>query len=56
MTIWLKIQLPDFAYHANNTCAKLAPDSIVNKKIKTIMRYTGGDTGHPLCSESCHID
>ena len=35
------------AYHVNNTYAKLAPDSILNKKIKEIMRYTG-DTGHPL--------
>ena len=34
-------------YHANNTYAKLATDSIPNKKNKEIMRYTG-DTGHPL--------
>ena len=34
-------------YHDNNTYAKLAPESILNKKIKEIMRYTG-DTGHPL--------
>ena len=31
----------------NNTYAKLAPDTLQNKKIKEIMRYTG-DTGHLL--------
>ena len=32
-------------YHVSNTYAKLAPDSILNKKIKEIMRYTGGGGG-----------
>ena len=36
-------------YHVNHTYAKLAPDSILNKKIKEMMRYTG-DTGHPQIS------
>ena len=36
------------AYHVNNTYAKLAPDSILNKKIKEIMRYTGGHRTFPF--------
>ena len=37
-------------YHVNNTYAKLALDTLRNKKIKEIMRYTGGGggTGHSL--------
>ena len=34
-------------YHIINTYAKLAPDTLQNKKMREIMRYTG-DTGHPL--------
>ena len=34
-------------YHVNNTYAKLAPDSILNKKNKEIMRYTGGHRTSP---------
>ena len=56
MTIWLKRQIPDLAYHVNNTYAKLAPGSILNKNIKEIMRYAR-DTVHPLskcdCSHTC---
>ena len=49
MTIWLKRQMPDFdIYHVNNTYAKLAPDSMLNKKIKEIMRYTGGHRTPPF--------
>ena len=49
MTIWLKKNKYHqiLTYHVNNTYAKLAPDSVVNKKIEEIMRYMG-DTGHPL--------
>ena len=47
MTIWKKNKYQILTYHVNNTYAKLAPDSIPNKKIKEIMRYTG-DTGHPF--------
>ena len=36
------------AYHVNNTYGKLAPDSVLNKKIKEIMRYTGGTPDIPL--------
>ena len=32
-------------YYINNTYAKLAPNTPQNKKIKEIMRYTGG---HPF--------
>ena len=35
-------------YHVNNTYAKLAPDSILNKKIKEIMCYTGGHRTSPF--------
>ena len=35
-------------YNVNNTYAKLAPDSILNKKIKEIMRYTGGHRTSPF--------
>ena len=35
-------------YHVNNTYAKLAPDSILNKKIKEIMGYTGEHRTSPL--------
>ena len=57
MTILLKSKYQILTYHVNNTYAKLAPDSILNKKIKEIMRYTG-DTGHPLlrkyyCNQIC---
>ena len=48
MTIWLKDKYQILAYHVNNTYAKLAPDSILNKKIKEIMRYTGGHRTSPL--------
>ena len=49
MTIWLKRQIPDFDIsYVNNTYAKLAPDSILNKKIKEIMRYTGGHRTSPF--------
>ena len=40
-TIWLKRQIPDFDM-CQQYIAKLAPDSILNKKIKEIMRYKGG--------------
>ena len=36
------------AYHVNNTYAKLAPDSILNKKVKEIMRYMGGHRTSPF--------
>ena len=36
------------AYYVNNTYAKLASDSIINKKIKEIMRYTGRHRTFPL--------
>ena len=48
MTIWLQIQIPDLTHHVNNTYAKLAPDSILYKKIKEIMRYTGGTPDIPF--------
>ena len=35
-------------YHMNNTYAKLAPDTLQNKNIKEIMRYTGGYRTSPL--------
>ena len=34
--------------HVNNTYAKLAPDTLQNKKIKEIMRYTGGHRTSPF--------
>ena len=43
----LKDKYQILAYRFNNTYAKLAPDSILNKKVKEVMRYTG-DTRHPL--------
>ena len=33
---------------STDTYAKLAPDSILNKKIKEIMRYTGGHRTSPF--------
>ena len=39
-------------YHVNNTCAKLAPDSILNKQIKEIMCCTGGHRTSPLLAIS----
>ena len=48
MTIWLKNKYQILTYHLNNTYAKLAPDSIPNKKIKEIMRYMGGHRTSPL--------
>ena len=49
MTSWLKKnKYPILTYHLNNTYAKLAPDSIPNKKIKEIMRYTGGHRTSPF--------
>ena len=50
MTIWIKDKCQILAYHVNNTYAKLAPDSILNKKIEEIMRYTGGHRTFPLFS------
>ena len=44
MTILLKSKYQNLTYHVNNTYAKLAQDSILNKKIKEIMRYTGEGT------------
>ena len=38
------------AYHVSNTYTKLAPDSILNKKIKEIMRYTGVHWTSPFSS------
>ena len=38
-------------YHVNNTYAKLAPESILNKKIKEIMRYTRGTPDIPFSSK-----
>ena len=35
-------------YHVNNTYAKLAPDTQQNKRIKEIMRYTGGHRTSPF--------
>ena len=35
-------------YHLNNTYAKLTPDTLQNKKIEEIMRYTGGHRTSPL--------
>ena len=49
MTIWLKKNKHQIlTYHVNNTYAKLASDSILNKQIKEIMRYTGGHRTSPL--------
>ena len=48
MTILLKSKYQILTYHVNNTYAKLAPDSILNKKIKEIMRYTGGHWTSPF--------
>ena len=48
MTIWLKNKYQILTYHVNNTSSKLAPDSILNKQIKEIMRYTGGTPDIPL--------
>ena len=54
ITIWLKRQIPDFdILIVNNTYAKLAPDSILNPKIKEIMRYTGGHRTSPLYFGFC---
>ena len=56
----VKRQYQSLTYYVNNTCAKLAPDSILNKQIKEIMRYTGG--GHrtsPLTtpnSKNTHVN
>ena len=47
MTIWQK-RYQILTYHVNNTYAKLAPDSILNKEIKEIIRYTGGHRTSPL--------
>ena len=47
MTIWLKDKCQILTYHVNNTYAKLAPDSILDKEIKEIVCYTGG-TPHIL--------
>ena len=49
MTIWLKKnKYQILTYHVNNTYAKLAPDSIPNKKIKEIMHYMGGHRPSPF--------
>ena len=48
MTIWSKNKYQIFAYHLNNTYAKLAPDSIPNNKIKEIMHYMGRHRTFPL--------
>ena len=48
MTIWKKNKYQIMIYHVNNTYARLAPDSILNKKIKEILRYTGGTRDIPL--------
>ena len=47
---YLRINMTILEYHVNNTYAKLAPDSILNRKIKEIMRYTGGHRTSPFNS------
>ena len=47
VTIWFEDNYQTLTYHVNNTYAKLAPDSILNKKIKEI-NVIRGDTGHPF--------
>ena len=53
MTSWLKNKYQILTYHVNNTYAKLAPDSILNKKIKEIVRYTGGTPDIPFSTRYC---
>ena len=44
----VKNQMPHLTYHVNNTYAKLAPDTLQNKKAKEIMGYTGGHRTSPF--------
>ena len=56
MTIWLKKQITDFDISCQQTYAKLAPDSILNNKIREIMRYTGGHRTSPFQKQNlCRI-
>ena len=48
MTIWLNKTNTRLTHHVNNTYARLAPDSILNKKIKEIMHYMGGHRTSPF--------
>ena len=41
-------------YHINNTYAKLASDTLQNKKIKSIMGHTGGHLTSPFLSSVAH--